>query len=226
MNKYPLRLFFFSGFYNTIHDDVFNQEEEMILEDYPGRSWNDFNWTIDYEGYCKRYVWAVNSETGLDLEFRNVWSPREYNFATDEIYCYIDEEDLKNISSSLNSETLKNIIKQRFTSRDGFSSFYSNSLDVWKEKEVEAWDEIELGTLLDAWLIENQLNDDDALDYYCYDYCQGNGQYVDYEKRWDEEEEIYEKVLAKKQKEEEDELREKEVNLLEKWKKSVLGQII
>lgn len=223
MNKYPLRLFFFSGFYNTIHDDVFNQEEEMILEDYPGRSWNDFNWTIDYEGYCKRYVWAVNSETGLDLEFRNVWSPREYNFATDEIYCYIDEEDLKNISSSLNSETLKNIIKQRFTSRDGFSSFYSNSLDVWKEKEVEAWDEIELGTLLDAWLIENQLNDDDALDYYCYDYCQGNGQYVDYEKRWDEEEEIYEKVLAKKQKEEEDELREKEVNLLEKWKKSVLG---
>lgn len=223
MSKYPLRLFFFSGFYNSIHEDVFNQEEEMILEDYPGRSWDDFNWTIDYEGYCKRYVWAVNSETGLDLEFRNMWSPREYNFATDEIYCFLNEEDLQKISSVLNSDTLEKLIKERFTSRDGFISFYSNDLEVWKEKEVEDWDELELGTLLDAWLIENQLNDDDALDYHCYDYCQGNGQYVDYEKRWDEEEEIYEKVLAKKQKEEEDELREKEMKLLEKWKKSVLG---
>lgn len=220
--KYPLRLFFFSGFYYTIHDGVFDQEQESILEDFPGKSWDDFNWTIDYEGYCKRYVWVVNSQTGLNLEFRNMWSPREYNFVTDEIYCFLNEEDLQKISSALNSETLKKIIKQRFTSRDGFSSFYSNNLEVWKEKEVGDWDELELGTLLDAWLIENNYNDEDNdLDYECYDYCQGNGQYVDYEKKFDEDEDAYERVLAKRQKEERDELKEKEQSLFASWIESV-----
>lgn len=42
-------------------------------------------------------------------------------------------------------------------------------------------------------------------------------------RKWDEDEEIYERVLAKKQKEEEEELREKEMSLLERWKKNVLG---
>lgn len=224
MSKYPLRLFFFSGFYNTIHDGVFDQEQDSIIEDFPGKSWDDFNWTVDYEGYCKRYVWAVNSNTGLNLEFRNMWSPREYNFATDEIYVYMNEEDLQKISSALNSETLKKLIKQRFTSRDGFSSFYSNSLDEWNEKDVKDWDEIELGTLLDAWLIENNYNNEDEdLDYYCYDYCQGNGQYVEYEKRFDEDEDAYNRHLKKLKDEETEELHNKEISLLEKWKKSVLG---
>lgn len=220
--KYPLRLFFFGGFYNTIHDGVFDQEMEYILEDFPGKSWDDFNWKINYENYCRKYVLVVNSNTGLDLEFRNMWSPREYNFTTDEIYCYLTKEDLQKISSALNSKTLTKIIKQRFTSRDGFSSFYSNNLDVWKEKEIEDWDELELGTLLDAWLIENNYNNEDNdLDYDCYDYCQENGQYVDYEKRWDEEEEIYERFLAKKQKEEKEELKEKEKSLFANWVESV-----
>ena len=223
-NKYPLRLFFFSGFYYTIHDGVFDSEQEYILEDFPNKTWDDFKWKIDYEGYCKNYVRAVNSEIDFNLEFRNMWSPREYNFETDEIYCFLNEEDLNKISSALNSETLKKLIKQRFTSRDGFSSFYSNDLDEWNEKNVKEWDVIELGTLLDAWLIDNELNDDENdLDYQCYDYCQGNGQYVDYEKKWDDDEETYQRVLAQKQQAEEDELREKEMKLLELWKKNVLG---
>lgn len=196
--KYPVKLCFFSGFYNTIHDGVFDSEQEYVLEDFPTKTWDDFNWKIDYEGYCRKYVWVVNSETGLDLEFRNMWSPREYNFATDEIYCFLNAEDLNKISSAVNSETLRKLIRRRFTSRDGFSSFYSNDLDEWNEKDVKEWDEIELGTLLDAWLIDNNINDDDNdLDYQCYDYCQGNGSYVDYEKRFDEEEAIYEKIKLK-----------------------------
>lgn len=211
MKKHALRLFCFSGFYESIHDGVIDSEEESIMEDY-GKEYDDFRFTINYDLYAKNYVHAINKEIGLKLEFRNLWSPREYNFATDEIYCFITAKDLKKISSALNSESLENLIKRRFTSRDGFSSFYSNSLEEWKEKKVQDWDEIELGTLLDAWINENEIASDsrEALDFVGYEYCHGNGQYVDYEKLWDEEAEQKEK-----------ELREAEILKFENWKKSV-----
>lgn len=184
--KQEVRLMFFSGFYESIHDSVFDSETEMILEDFPDKNWEDFRWSYDWQEYSKMYVRAINSQLDMNLEFRNLWSPREYNFATDEIYCYIGKKEVKKISSALNSETLEKLIRQRFTSRNGFISFYSNDIDEWKEKPVTEWDEIELGTLLDAWIIESgdfpELSD---LDFAGYDYCQGNGQYVSYEKLWD-----------------------------------------
>ena len=210
--KKEVRLMFFSGFYESIHDLVLDSECESIMEEY-GKKWDDFRFTYNYQEYCKNYVRAISSETGLDLEFKSMWSPREYNFVTDEITCYISAKDLKKISSALNSDVLEKIIKRRFTSRDGFMSFYSNSLEEWKEKPVKDWDEIELGTLLDAWLYVNEFqSDDNNLDYVGYEYCSGNGQYVDFEKLWDEEAEMEQKKLH-----------EKELEMLEKWNKAVLG---
>ena len=57
---------------------------------------------------------------------------------------------------------------------------------------------IELGTLLDAWLIDNELDTESHdLDFIGYEYCSGNGQYVNYKKLWDEEAEQQEKELKK-----------------------------
>lgn len=214
MSKHPVRLMFFSGFYESIHNSAFDFEEECVLDDHPGKKWGDFRWTYDWNQYARNYVSAISSETGLKFEFRNLWSPREYNFATDEIYCFLDKKDVKKISSALETETLKKLIKERFTSCDGFISFYSNDIDEWKEKDVMEWDEIELGTLLDAWLEENDLYEN--LDYQGYDYCSGNGQYVD----WEETEESKERT---KEAEEFSELHQQELEKLEAWKKSVAG---
>ena len=186
-------------------------EEESIMEDFPDKEYDDFQFTYDRIGYCKNYVSAISSEIRIDLEFMELTNPREYNFITDQISCWITSKELKKISSVLNSETLKNLIKRRFTSRDGFSSWYSNDIEEWKEKKVTDWNCVELGTLLDAWLIENETQDYyDNLDYLGYEYCQGNGQYVDYEKLWDEEAELKEK-----------EFRQSDLEKLEKWNKSV-----
>lgn len=215
MTKHALRLMFFSGFYNSIHDSVFDFETDMILEDYPGKTWYNFRWTYDWNGYARSFVNAVNSEIGLNLEFRNLWSPREYNFATDEIYCLLDADGVKKISSALNSETLKKLIKERFTSRDGFISFYSNDINEWKEEITLEWDEIELGTLLDAWLIDNDFELDN-LDYAGYEYCSCNGQWVDYEETGE----------SKQKTEEENEHKaahEIELKKLENWTNAVKG---
>lgn len=200
---------FFSGFYESIHDSVFDQETEYILEDYPDKEWDDFQFTYDYESYCKNYVRAINSELGMNLEFQELISPREYNFTTDKIICWIKPSDVKKLSSALNSDTMKNLVKERFTSRDGFISFYSPYIEEWKEKKIKNWDAVELGTLLDAWIIESG-EDLDNLDFAGMEYCSGNGQYVDYEKMWDEEAELAEK-----------ELHQKELEKLDRWNNSV-----
>ena len=213
MKKYEVLLNCFSGFYESIHSGAFDSEEESIIEAYPGHDWDDFRFTSDWIEYSKKYVAAISSEIGIKLEFMELTSPKEYNFTTDKISCWITSKELKKISSVLNSDTLKDIIKKRFTSRDGFMSWYSNDINEWKEKKVTDWNCVELGTLLDAWIIENESIDYwKDLDYLGYDYCSGNGQYVDYEKLWDEEAEMQaeEEKLA-------------ELNKLETWKKSVLS---
>lgn len=222
MSKQALRLFFFSGFYESIHNSAFESVEECILGDYEGKNWDDFHWTYDYQSYCKNYVSAISREIGLDLEFKSMWSPREYNFATDEIEVYIKSEDVEKLATVSKSDTLKSLIKKRFTSRDGFCSFYSNDIDEWNEKEVSEWDEIELGTLLGAWLIENVLNyEENSLDYVGYDYCSGNGQYVDYEETEESKERTKEAEELAEQNAELAELHEEELEKLDKWNKNV-----
>lgn len=178
--KQEVRLMFFSGFYESIHDSVFDSETEMIMEDYPDKEWDDFRFTYNWDEYSKKYVRAISSELGIDLEFQELISPREYNFTTDKIICYIKSKDVKKLATALNSSTFEKLVKERFTSRDGFISFYSSYVADWKEKKITEWDAVELGTLLDAWIIDNGQDLGD-LDFNAYDYCQGNGQYVDYE---------------------------------------------
>jgi hypothetical protein len=211
MKKYEVLLNCFSGFFESIHSEAFDSEEESIIENYPGHKWDDFKFTNDEVGYCKSYVAAISSEVGLKMEFMELTSPREYNFSTDKISVWITNKELKVISSVLNSETLKNLIKRRFTSRDGFSSWYSNDIEEWKVKKVQDWNCVELGTLLDAWIIDFESKDYyDDLDYLGYEYCSGNGQYVDYEILWDVEAEM----LIEQQK-------TLELSKLEAWKTAV-----
>lgn len=199
MKKYEVRINFFSGFYNSIHDSAFDNETDWIMEEY-GKEYDDFNFKCDYLAYAKSYVSAISSEIGMELELCDLVSPREYNFSTDVITVWMRPKDLKKISSALDSPTLKDIIKKRFTSRDGFMSFYSNDINEWKEKPVKDWDCVELGTLLDAWLIDNESLDYwENLDYGGYESCSGNGQYVDYEKLWDEQAEMETKKLHEKE---------------------------
>lgn len=224
MSKHAVRLMFFSGFYESIHNSAMESEEEYILEDYPGKKWDDFSWKYDWEGYAKSYVSAISSEIGINLEFRNLWSPREYNFATDEIYCFIETSDVEKLSSVIDSEVLSKLIKSRFTSRDGFFSFYSNDIEEWKEKDVTEWDEIELGILLDAWLVVNELDDDDfGLDYIGYEYCSGNGQWVDCTETEESKERTKEALKLAEYNEELAELHAEEIEKLEKWKSNVAG---
>lgn len=117
---------------------------------------------FDMTAKAKRHGW--NATTGkperqtynrpsVRAKFEAMTSPREYNFQTDRIFMDFPASFVRKmfaISKAEKHETLSKVIEGRFTSRSGFSSFYSNDLEDWICKPVSDWDHNELGTLLIA----------------------------------------------------------------------------
>jgi hypothetical protein len=104
----------------------------------------------------------------VGIAFGEMESPREYNFTTDRVFGRVrlsTMRDLFNRSAADRHETLSRVIRERFTSRSGFVSFYSNDVRDWVKKPLRDWDHNEYGTLLWAAL-EIAGGDLDCREYY------------------------------------------------------------
>lgn len=91
----------------------------------------------------------------LGLTFEALVSPRYYNFETDRLFADVDLKVMRELfrrSKDDGHVTLRGVIEGRFTSYDGFSSFYETDLSTWLAKPLRDWDHNELGTLLLAAL--------------------------------------------------------------------------
>lgn len=107
----------------------------------------------------------------IELKFKEVVSPREYNFTTDRLFCEISDSDIAKLAAITSEQRLKEVISIRHTSRDGFSSFYSNDFEEWQEKGFKEFDHNELQTLLIAAMFSQYDKDEcyllsDAWDYF------------------------------------------------------------
>ena len=168
----------FDGFYcSFIDDDIdhqirqqiewdsdiydLNEDEQQVLED----SYFSVNRSSFYnqiaEDYTNFYIDALNEKLeGFELKakFNLLTSPREYNFETDRIFIEIEENHaidfIKYIIKNYKKE-LENKIKERFTSRSGFNSFYKNSIDLWT-KDYSEWDHNQIGTCFELFNLEEE----------------------------------------------------------------------
>lgn len=124
----------FTGFYST----VFEPSEDQVIE--APYKYDDY--TFDYDGYrtktSKACVNAIESklkEFGLNIKitYQSLYSPREYNFANDSINVKYKVEDPKAINKYIlaNFEAFSVYIKEHYTSRSGFMSFWSNDAETW-----------------------------------------------------------------------------------------------
>lgn len=89
----------------------------------------------------------------IGLKFESMSSPREYNFETDRLFAFVSLRIMRELFKRSKAEkhaTLAAVIRQRFTSRSGFISHYSNYLADWLAKPLADWDHNELATLLIA----------------------------------------------------------------------------
>ena len=135
----------FSGFYGTLFEDIIDSEEENIFEE--NESYTTDNVEFDYktfkEDISKQCVGvfedAFNRDmhTKLSVSFESLFSPKFYNFENDSINVTIslNRNDFDTVISAIkeNKTEISEQLKEKYSSRDGFSSFHSTDLDEWIE---------------------------------------------------------------------------------------------
>lgn len=151
----------FSGFYESLHDsalddalkDIFRDDRGIENDELVYRAWDSADWPIIHEEYAKEYAGNFANEFGIKtLEFESISSPREYNFSTDRIFCQIDYAELCCIVKTFDLAEFSAFVRDRFTNRDGFISFYPADLAEWGK--IETWDHNQCGTALEFYAIQ------------------------------------------------------------------------
>jgi hypothetical protein len=157
----------FSGFYESLHDSKIDDCIQQMFSDkatgcHPNSGLEDAHFNICdfskvYTSYAQAYVEAFAEEFKISgMACESLHSPKEYNFTTDKIYALIPEAEITRIHSEVNADALAELVKERFTSHSGFSSFYSNDVKTWGD--VLEWDHNQLGTLIQAYADQDSNN--------------------------------------------------------------------
>lgn len=124
----------FSGYYNTI----WSPDETHLLWD-SNIDFEDIE--VDYESYYKYTAIDIVDavETALSpfvksIKFQKVASPKYYNFTNDSIDVEVEyyPEQLQKYCAEFKAE-LQVYLEDKYTSRDGFASAFSNSVEDWEE---------------------------------------------------------------------------------------------
>ena len=176
----------FPGFYNTNYDGDINHaldseaeyimsgeaeviSDEIELSDIGEILFKYSNFSVMYQQIAVAYTSAFADfisekvDFPVEVKFKEMTSPKEYNFETDSIFADISVEDLQKIREFVGEEALKEKAREMFTSRSGFISFYSNNVESWGE--IEEWDHNQCFCLLSCLIVDDKWNDD-SMDIY------------------------------------------------------------
>ena len=163
MSKFNTVVLPFSGFYESIHNSLLDDELNMhMFTDYATGCTNNeglsqlaydgCNWSDVFNGYAEEYTKNLAHEFKIKMTFESLQSPKEYNFTTDRIFANISYEELKRIYDACNKTNFNKLAVDTFTSRDGFNSFYNPAIETWGP--LNTWDHNQLACLLESFINE------------------------------------------------------------------------
>ena len=169
MKKIESYLPLFDGFYNTLFEyDNEDHDIEWFNETHGTElSYDDFNWNYAerHQRISEQVCDIVNSllsdeDINMTINFQKLVSPREYNFTNDSINCeyVISQKEYDKIIDyiKVNWSNFEEYIKDRYTSRSGFISSYSNNAEVWMNNiKSESHLEHGFGTVLE-FILQNE----------------------------------------------------------------------
>jgi len=96
-------------------------------------------WLRTFEQWIADRYLDVKRKNKIKLHFKDVWSPREYNFSSDEcgFYLSIPKAEMNRIIGSCfdDREGFRKYLKDFHSDRDGYWSYVSNNID----RHMEAW---------------------------------------------------------------------------------------
>lgn len=169
----------FSGFYESMHsdavDDCLGLSENEYYEskretennvpkekrEYPTYEelearYDAIDWQQAHEDYSRAYVVEFSKLIKISLSFVVLTSPREYNFTTDRIFVRAPLPALISLYGKTDNEALTKKVEDRFTSRDGFSSFYNNDLAQWEAEGLQNFDHNQWETVIETYLEQTE----------------------------------------------------------------------
>lgn len=157
--KLETQLLIFHGFYGTILGEYLDDEIDES-------EYESIDWEATHKGIAKEFfdlfintegVNEVLEEYGISLEYKELWSPKFYNYHNDRIYMAASY-DAKVLSEKIFEHThyieLTEWLKREFTSRSGFISHYSNDIEDIERYLSDMDDEIILSYVID-WLLSD-----------------------------------------------------------------------
>ncbi len=160
----------FSGFYNSIHDSIIDSALEHNAECYADtdKASDIILDVLNINHYdkirvelSKVFVEGINElfwcehDINLGLEFDSLKSPKFYNYSTDKIYCYIDNDKINELIALLDNENdFIEVLKDKYKSRDGFIVFDS-TLQAIDNKDYQLFFSDLLCQLIDFDSIDN-----------------------------------------------------------------------
>ena len=139
LNKKIKTVIKFGGFYESIHSDLIDYQIDDYIEYYNQENNTELNYDdhdFNYKDmqmqylnqYISDYVDFIESEYNLNIKIDdiNLYSPKEYNFKTDEIDCYISKSDENKLIKHFKKDNdFLEYLKNATQSYDGFYSYYS-----------------------------------------------------------------------------------------------------
>jgi hypothetical protein len=155
-------------------EDGIAENQKLTAQEYADILYRHTSYDIAHHAIARRYCEALDHilserfEFSLRLEFEEMTSPREYNFATDRIFAAAPIKTLAKLFAMSHRDGHKILaaaIKERFTSRSGFISHYRSDLDSWLEKPLRDWDHNETGTLLRACIALTACPHEESLEW-------------------------------------------------------------
>ena len=125
----------FGGFYDTNHSAALDNIIENPYQDDNGEIPADFYEAavIDYpavkKDYCKALIEFIDETLKIKLKFKELISPREYNFSTDRIAAEITETDYEKVVKFVKKEYADDLeaeILDAATPKSGYIPFYTD----------------------------------------------------------------------------------------------------
>jgi hypothetical protein len=174
----------FGGFYESQwlnSDSVYNEVYNLEINSGVKLNLEKYDIDIDYNAFTEKVGKEYTNELesifkkalgyeDFNMEFVRISSPREYNFATDQIVYNLttkdDDKFFEVVRTKMREhyDELKDLIKERHTSYDGFFSFMSNNIDEWfdevKENERRPYLECVLEYLAEIYLNDEEGNEE------------------------------------------------------------------
>ena len=164
----------FSGFYGShFEDDFYYQFDNDECEFNFDFDFNDLDFDFNkyYLDLSKQITSKIEDELIFlklvtECNFESLQSPKYYNYSNDSINIEIivSDENIKQIQTYLlnNSENFKTYLKNKYTSCDGFTSFYSNNFEDWvnfTENFTDFSNTHYLGSILNFILLNEEIEE-------------------------------------------------------------------